>query len=69
MAETDIIVLIINTVITAVATFFLTWGVFKRKLHTIREAIDTLDDALYDNKITEDEFRAIWEKSKKIVRG
>jgi hypothetical protein len=67
MSEVDITILVINTVITVVATFFLALSVFKRKLRAIREAIDTLDDALYDNKITEDEYRAIWEKFKKIV--
>jgi hypothetical protein len=67
MSEVGIILMILNTALTAVATFFFAWGIFKRKLRTIREAIDTLDDALYDDKITEDEYRAIWEKFKKII--
>jgi len=43
------------------------WGRFKAKLKAIREFIDELDDALYDDKISEEEYRKLWEKFKKIV--
>jgi hypothetical protein len=37
---------------------------FKRRLHVVRQFIDTLDDALYDDRISEDEFRSLWSRFK-----
>ncbi|MCS6768304.1 MAG: hypothetical protein RMJ59_02090 [Candidatus Nitrosocaldus sp.] len=42
---------------------------FKRRLRAIRRFIDTLDDALYDDRISEDEFRALWSKFKAVVKA
>lgn len=41
----------------------------KQRLHALRKLIDLLDDALYDDTVTEDEFRRIWEQFKALLRG
>jgi cell shape-determining protein MreC len=66
MSEIETISIVITAVVSVLATFFTTWGVFKRKLHTVREFVDTLDDALQDDKVTEQEYRELWEKFKAI---
>ena len=40
----------------------------RRKIHKIRIFVDSVDDALYDDKVTEDEFRKIWETGKAVVK-
>jgi len=42
------------------------YALFKFKLHKIRVFFDVWDDAMMDNKVTEDEARAIWEALKAI---
>ncbi|MEM2101324.1 MAG: hypothetical protein QXS98_05265 [Candidatus Nitrosocaldus sp.] len=42
---------------------------FKRRLHTVRQFIDTLDDALYDDRISEEEFRSLWSRFKAMFSG
>jgi uncharacterized membrane protein len=54
-------------VITSVSTYSVCYILFKRKLKEVREAIDVLDDALQDDKISEEEFREIWSKFKAII--
>jgi uncharacterized membrane protein len=54
-------------VITSVSTYSVCYILFKRKLKEVREAIDVLDDALQDDKISEEEFRVIWNKFKAII--
>ena len=63
-----------ETIIGVVATFAVTilatwrhWRKFKTKLKAVREFVDTLDDALYDNSVSEEEYRALFEKFKKII--
>ncbi|MCK9591852.1 MAG: hypothetical protein M0Q91_07580 [Methanoregula sp.] len=34
----------------------------KKILAEMRKTIDTVDDAIYDDKITEEEFRGTWER-------
>jgi hypothetical protein len=41
--------------------------VIKRKLHAIRELVVALDDALQDDKITEEECVRIWIAIKELV--
>ncbi|MCK5612419.1 hypothetical protein KAR91_61675 [Candidatus Pacearchaeota archaeon] len=43
------------------------YAVFKAKLHQIRTFLDTVDDAVYDDDITEEEFRRSFEAFKKLV--
>ncbi|MEM4321094.1 MAG: hypothetical protein QW475_04565 [Candidatus Nitrosocaldus sp.] len=52
---------------TAVAASFVYYIRFKRKLKAFREFIDLLDDALYDDRITEEEYRALWDKFKRLI--
>ena len=63
-----------ETIIGVVATFAVTilaswryWRKFKTKLNRITTFMVTLDQALYDDKITEEEFRDLFEKFKKII--
>lgn len=58
---------ILPIVITGTSTYSLCYVVFKRKLKAIREAIDTLDDALEDDKLNREEFREILNKFKVII--
>lgn len=58
---------LLPVVITSASTYSLCYMLFKRKLKAVREAIDTLDDALQDDKISEEEFREIWSKLKAII--
>ncbi len=58
---------ILPIVITGTSTYSLSYVVFKRKLKAIREAIDTLDDALEDDKLNREEFREILNKFKVII--
>jgi hypothetical protein len=66
MSEIETISIVITAVVSVLATFFTQYALFKRKLHTIREFIDELDNDLYDDKVTEEEYRALWEKFKAI---
>jgi cell shape-determining protein MreC len=66
MSEIETISIVITAVVSVLATFFTQYALFKRKLHTIREFVDTLDDALQDDKVTEQEYRELWEKFKAL---
>jgi hypothetical protein len=66
MSEIETISIIITAIISILATFFTQYVLFKRKLRAVREFIDKLDDALYDDRITEEEYRTLWEKFKAI---
>ena len=35
---------------------------FKKKLSEFRACLDTVDDALKDNNVTEEEFRLAWDR-------
>lgn len=41
---------------------------FKRKLHDLRQFIDVLDDALHDDSISEEEFRTLWSRFKRMIQ-
>jgi len=36
------------------------YAIFRLRLHQIRKVIDELDDALLDDKVTENELKRIW---------
>ncbi|MEM3034774.1 MAG: hypothetical protein QXL23_03965 [Candidatus Nitrosocaldus sp.] len=40
---------------------------FKKRLHTVRQFLDVLDDALYDDRISEEEFRTLWSRFKRMI--
>lgn len=44
------------------------WQKLKDKIHALRNFLTTIDDAIYDDVVTEEEFRKIWESAKKIIR-
>jgi hypothetical protein len=56
---------------TIVITWFVKgwkdWAEVKLKLVEINELLGSVNTALYDDKVTEDEFENIFEKFKKVV--
>ena len=40
----------------------------RKRLHDIRLLIETVDDALYDDNINEEEFRKIFEAAKQVIQ-
>ncbi len=45
---------------------FAGWELVKRKIHELAEFFKTVDEALYDDAVTEKEFRAIWESGRAL---
>jgi len=45
---------------------FAGWELVKTKIHELAEFFKTVDEALYDDAVTENEFRAIWEKGRSL---
>jgi oligoendopeptidase F len=61
---------VVGVIVTAAVTLLASWRYwarFKTKLAAIRDFIDTLDDALRDDTITDSEYQQLWEKFKKLV--
>ena len=61
---------VVGVIVTAAVTLLASWRYwthFKTKLAALRDFIDTLDDALKDDKVTEEEYRQLWEKFKKLA--
>lgn len=56
-------------IVTAIPSVAVTWALVRNKLKSIRELFDVVDDALYDDKVTEEEYRAIHEKLAKLVKS
>lgn len=44
------------------------WQIVKSKLSEIRQLVDAVDDALYDDSVSEDEFRDIFRKFETVVK-
>jgi hypothetical protein len=57
----------IIAVVSAIGVSLAAWKTFKEKLSQIRKFVDTLDDALYDNEVTEKEYQQIWEKFVSVI--
>jgi len=57
------------TFAVAVAALWQRWGQLKSKLRAVRELVDELDEALRDDRVTEEEWRRLWEKLKALVEG
>ncbi|HNZ87924.1 MAG TPA: hypothetical protein PKK55_05315 [Methanofastidiosum sp.] len=47
---------------------FAGWELVKTKIHELAEFFKTVDEALYDDAVTENEFRAIWEKGRTLFQ-
>lgn len=61
----------ISTIASLLLTFILGLGgyriIAKRKIKEIRKLIESVDNALYDDKISEDEFRDIFRRFKVLI--
>ena len=68
MGEAEIISAAI-AIIGSVSFAVIYWQRFKSKLSTVRWMFDIVDDALQDDKITEEEWNGIWKAVKKVVKG
>ena len=64
--ESEIIGAIIAIIVSVVATVGV-WQKFKRRFSEIVDLLMTLDSAWKDDKITEDEWNAIWEKLMRFI--
>ncbi|MHA1722201.1 MAG: hypothetical protein ACTSXW_03890 [Candidatus Baldrarchaeia archaeon] len=52
-----------------VTTIFATqWGKLKEKFHDFRKLIDTLDDAVADDRVTREELKQIIQRIKELLR-
>jgi hypothetical protein len=60
--------IIATIVITWLVKGWKDWAEVKLKLVEINEFLTTVNDALYDDKVTEDEFRNVFDKFKKLIR-
>ena len=47
---------------------FAGWELVKTKIHELAEFFKTVDEALYDDAVTEAEFRNIWEKGRALFK-
>jgi len=74
MVETSILTPEILGIVTVIISFVI--GILakqpafqkaKSRISHAREFITQIDDALYDNKVTEEEFRKIFDAGKKLV--
>ena len=64
----DMLMFLVPYLITfGIGSFAAYYGIFKGRFHQFVVVMKTIDDALYDDKITEEEFRAIFEAVKKLI--
>ncbi len=68
MDEASIITAVI-AIAGSISAVSIYWQKFKARLDLFRKTIDTVDDAIYDNMVTEQEFQAIWKAFKALVKG
>ncbi len=59
----------IIVIITAVPAILGTWLAVKARLTSIRHLLDAVDDALYDDKVTDEEYKKIHDSFAKLIRG
>jgi hypothetical protein len=59
------------TVVVTASAFLLgnRWQQAKTQLSEIRQLVDTVDDALYDDEVSEDEFRVIFQRLMDLVQS
>lgn len=62
METIEIILGVVGIVISLATGYYGSkWYFFKGKLSTVRTCIDKVDDALKDDKVSEQEYRDIWD--------
>jgi uncharacterized membrane protein len=66
MTEAVIISAVI-AVVASVASTVIYWQRFKSKLSLVRRLIDSIDDAVKDDKVTDEEFERIWDTARQII--
>lgn len=60
--------IIVSAVITIAAVLLgIRWQLAKVRLSEIRKLIDAVDDALYDDSISEEEFREIFQRLRSVI--
>ena len=52
--------------IGAGGTYYL---IAKKKIGEFRKLVDAVDDAVYDDKVTEEEFRKMYQSAKALING
>jgi len=59
------------TAVVTVPAFLLgnRWQQAKTQLSEIRQLVDAVDDALYDDEVSEDEFRTIFQRLMDLVQS
>jgi len=67
LSEYDIILIILGVVVPIISALT-AYKKFKSKLNQIRHLIDSVDDAIYDDEISEDEFRFVWSKFLNVIQ-
>jgi len=62
---------LIVTAVFTVSAFLLgnRWQQAKTQLSEIRQLVDAVDDALYDDEVSEDEFRTIFQRLMDLVQS
>jgi hypothetical protein len=62
---------LIVTAVVTVSAFLLgnRWQQAKTQLSDIRQLVDAVDDALYDDEVSEDEFRTIFQRLMDLVQS
>jgi hypothetical protein len=66
----DTISILAGAVITVASVMLgIRWQLAKKKLTEIRQLIDTVDDALNDDKVSEEEFRKIFQNLTAVVKS
>ena len=69
MTELEQLLPILGLVVSVITAFLgFRWGIAKTKLSQFRKLVVSVDDALQDNKVTEEEFRRIFNNFK-ILTG
>jgi hypothetical protein len=54
--------------IFGIAAGYAKWGKFKNIFSAVRKFVDHIDDSIYDDKVTEDEFRKGWVLGRDIIK-
>ena len=65
----DTISIIVSAAVTIAAVLLgIRWQLAKNKLSEIRKLIDAVDDSLYDDSVSEEEFRVIFQRLMTVVK-
>lgn len=45
------------------------WAVVKKRISAIRKLVDSVDDAVKDDAVSDNEFREIWSNAKALIKS